>query len=78
MFCQIIVVAVINILIDKWLMNRYRNRGGHIGERPPLLEVRQDVIDHENEVRENAHLLQDEEDSYQIKAVDICKTYPGG
>jgi hypothetical protein len=78
MFYQIVIFACINIFVDSWLMNRYKKRGGRTGERPPLLDVRQDVIDHENEVRENAHLLQDAEDSYQIKAVDICKTYPNG
>ena len=42
-----------------------------------MLEVRQDVEDHANEVRRGAHLSQDKEDSYQIKAIDICKTYDG-
>lgn len=43
-----------------------------------MLDVRQDVIDHENEVREGAQRLQNDEDSYQIKAIDISKTYPSG
>ena len=59
-------------------MNRYKKRGGVEGERPSLLDVRQDVIDHELQVRSNALLLQDDENSYQIKAVNISKTYAAG
>ena len=39
--------------------------------------MRQDVIDHEQEVRSQANLNQDDDDSLQIKAIDITKTYPG-
>ena len=51
MTCQIVLFALINILLDTCLMNRYKKRGGYEGHRPPLLDVRKDVLDHENEVR---------------------------
>lgn len=58
--------------------NKFRVRGGRQGVDPPMLDVRQDVQDHEAEVRQYANLLQDDENSYQIKAINICKTYPTG
>ena len=58
----------LNILIDQWKWYGYRKRGGHVGADPPLLDVEQDVRDHENEVKAG--------NDYQIKAVDLCKTYP--
>lgn len=61
---QIVVLTVANIMIDRSLRNRYRVRGGADGAAPPMLDVRQDVVDHEREVRENAHLLQSDADSY--------------
>jgi len=73
---QIIIIGAINLCIDKRIMNAYRRRGGHVGADPTMLDVRQDVNDHADEVRRNAHLEQDNEESYQIKAIDICKTYP--
>lgn len=40
-------------------MYGYRKRGGHVGEDPPLLDVRQDVKEHENEVKGNAEFGDD-------------------
>ena len=74
---QTIVFGTLNILIDTYMNNRYRKRGGQAGAPPPLLERHQDVIDHENEVRGVAQLQQDDDQSLQIKAIDISKTYPG-
>ena len=73
---QSLVVGTINILLDMRIRNGYRSRGGHEGESPPLLNVRQDVLDHEAEVRDNADRLQSEDESFQIKAINISKTYP--
>ena len=64
MIGQTLIVGSINLVIDRYIRNGYRRRGGHEGEAPPMLEVRQDVIDHENEVRDNAERLQDEHQSY--------------
>jgi len=60
------------------LRSKYRIRGGHQGEAPPMLEVHEDVRQHEAQVRANQSLLQGDERSYQIKAIDIGKTYPSG
>ena len=74
---QTLIVGTINVCLDMYIRNGYRRTGGTEGEAPPLLDVRQDVLDHEQEVRTNANRLQDDDQSYQIKAIDISKTYPG-
>lgn len=74
---QIVFVACLNIFIDYRIRNAHKRRGGEEGALPNLLEVRQDVIDHEQEVRSQANLNQADDDSLQIKAIDITKTYPG-
>lgn len=60
---QIVFVACLNIFIDYRIRNAHKRRGGEEGALPNLLEVRQDVIDHEQEVRSQANLNQDDDDS---------------
>ena len=73
---QTLGIAGLNLCLDNYFRSAYRRTGGTDGAPPPMLDVRQDVKDHEREVRENADRLQDDEMSYQIKGIDICKTYP--
>lgn len=75
MIFQIFMFFMLNVLLDIRSRNAYLRDGGKDGTPSPMLEVRQDVKDHENEVRRNQNLGQDDENSYQIKAVDISKTY---
>jgi len=53
---QTILIFVLNIFIDRFLQNRHKRRGGRDGEAPPMLDIRQDVLDHADEVRRNANL----------------------
>ena len=73
---QILLIGGLNLCLDNYFRSTYKRTGGTDGAAPPMLDVRQDVIDHEREVRENADRLQDDDRSYQIKGIDICKTYP--
>ena len=54
MILQTLAIGLLNVLFDYYCRNKYRSRGGTIGEHPPMLEVRQDVLEHENEVRETS------------------------
>ena len=62
--CQILVIGSLNLCLDTYFRSKYRRTGGTDGAAPPMLDVRQDVKDHEREVRENADRLQDDERSY--------------
>ena len=42
-----------------------------------MLDVRDDVKQHVEEVRASGQFSQGDSQSFQIKAVDLCKTYPG-
>ena len=59
-------------------LNGYKRRNSHNGADPPMLDVREDVRAHEKEVRESGQFAANDGNSFQIKAVDLCKTYPGG
>ena len=48
---QILLYSTINIALDSYLRNRWRKKGGKVGNLPPHLPVNQDVIDHEDEVK---------------------------
>ena len=76
---QGLIFLSIAIAIDHWRQQSYRKRGGRDGQLPPQLEVHEDVTNHANEVLNGGRnaLENGEDDSYQIKCVDICKTYPG-
>lgn len=54
MIAQFVVFFSLNLVIDTAVMNGYKKRSSHQGEEPPLLDVRQDVIDHENDVKSNS------------------------
>lgn len=54
MIAQFIVFFSLNLVIDTAVMNGYKKRSSHQGAEPPLLDVRQDVIDHENDVKSNS------------------------
>lgn len=73
---QIILVLAITMLIDSCIRSGYKRRGGTDGQLPPHLEVRQDVKDHEEQVRRAASLSPNDPDYLQVRAVDLCKTYP--
>lgn len=73
---QIVVIFILTVLIDHCIRTGYKKRGGADGELPPHLEVRQDVKDHEEQVRQAANLSPSDPEYLQIKAVDLCKTYP--
>ena len=57
-------------------INAYKKRGGKDGEQPPHLEVHQDVLDHEQQVREGRGRSPSDPDFFQIRAEDLSKTYP--
>ena len=69
---QVFLYFWLNIAIDYCLRNRWRKKGGPVGNLLPHLPVKQDVIQHEEEVKED----HENSDKYQIKAVDLTKTYP--
>ena len=54
MIAQFIFFFSLNLVIDTAVMNGYKKRSSHQGAEPPLLDVRQDVIDHENDVKSNS------------------------
>ena len=54
MIAQFIFFFCLNLVIDTAVMNGYKKRSSHHGAEPPLLDVRQDVIDHENDVKSNS------------------------
>ena len=53
---QTLFIATANFMLDHYFRNRYRKRGGKEGAAPPMLEVNQDVLDHEQEVKANKNL----------------------
>jgi len=71
---QTVLYIVIAIFVDHWKQNQYKRVGGRDGEMPPQLPVQQDVITHDQEVREERDNL--DGNPYQIRIVDLCKTYP--
>lgn len=76
---QIIIIFIIVVLIDHCVANRYKKPDSHMdGEMPPHLEVHEDVKEHEEFVRKSggAGYNEDHKDYLQIKAIDLCKTYP--
>lgn len=73
---QIVIVFLLTVLIDNCIRNCYKRRGGTDGELPPHLEVHQDVKDHEEQVRQASNLQPNDPNFLQIRAVDLCKTYP--
>ena len=54
------IVFTLTVLIDSCIRNGYKKRGGKDGELPPLLEVHQDVKDHEEQVRRAENLMPDD------------------
>ena len=44
---QLVIIGVITIVIDHFIRNSYKKRGGKDGEQPPHLEVHDDVKEHE-------------------------------
>lgn len=57
MCMQIIVIAGINLLVDSCIRNGYKKRNANSGADPPMLDRRQDVLDHEQEIRQGANLV---------------------
>lgn len=64
------------MLVDVCIRNRFKKRGGRDGALPPHLEVHEDVKEHEEQVRQNNITDPANPDFMQIKATDLCKTYP--
>ena len=73
---QILLIFTLTVLIDSCKRNGYKRRGGKQGALPPHLDVRQDVLDHEEQVRLAQNLPPTDPDYLQIRAVDLSKTYP--
>lgn len=74
---QIVIVFSIVVLVDWLLGRRYKNADKHAdGKKPPHLEVHQDVVEHEEQVKRTGGLSESDPNYLQIRAVDLCKTYP--
>lgn len=54
MLAEFILFFSLNLIVDTAVMNGYKKRSSHQGAEPPLLDVRQDVKDHENDVKNNS------------------------
>ena len=72
---QILIIFTITVLIDRCIRNAYKDKEGTDGESPPLLDVHDDVKEHEAHVRQSDTSDASDPDHYQIRAVDLCKTY---
>ena len=74
---QIVIVFAIVVLVDWLLGRRYKIADKHAdGKKPPHLEVHQDVVEHEEQVKRTGGLAESDPNYLQIRAVDLCKTYP--
>ena len=61
---QAIVFFLLNLAIDHFVMRGFSRRSNHTGAEPPLLDVRQDVKDHEQDVKNSGGRMQDDEQAY--------------
>jgi hypothetical protein len=61
---QIIVFYLLNMLIDHFVMRGFSRRSNHTGAEPPLLDVRNDVKEHEQDVKNNSGRMQDDDQSF--------------
>ena len=73
MMVHITIVLSLVIFIDYIIRNSYKKQGGFVGEEPSILPPKDDVLQHEQEVREKAN----DKEYFQIRGEDLIKTYPG-
>lgn len=76
MLCQSVLYVAMGIVIDNFIQQKYRKRGGIDGGLPPQLDVHEDVTQHAQEVKAIGNSMKMGDTDLQIKVVDICKTYP--